>query len=322
MQIICFHVHVVHDCLWSFLLLLCESKFFDWRDCLTNGCVAHLAWWWVWSCLSAPASSLHCWLASCLQHHKKSTVHQSLPASTQPIHSKSYAVPSCGGRCYWVPWGPNTESAKANLYDPTVKQADEDEESPNACYGGGGHTATFLGANVYTQAHSGRRVMVDKAAGQYVYKPATPTGGNSCKAEDSLGVVSRGSLTTLDGHLSKRRKTFKQKPGHDRGPQKTCPREGKPKEKPGLRAAPDESCHQRRRIVAHAACATHKTDCSCTYNTMAMQLSLEQCCVVVLDHSWEGTAPGSQPQRSPTSATNCDWPLWFDTMDGQSRANG
>ena len=33
--------------------------------------------------LSAPASNLHRWLASCLQHHEKeSIVHQSLPAST------------------------------------------------------------------------------------------------------------------------------------------------------------------------------------------------------------------------------------------------
>ena len=37
--------------------------------------------------------------------------------------------------------------------------------------------------------------------------------------------------------------------------------------------------------MAHAACATHKTDCSRTYDTMAVQLSLERCGVVLLDRS-------------------------------------
>ena len=74
--------------------------------------------------------------------------------------------------------------------------------------------------------------------------------------------------------------------------------------------------------MAHAACATHKTDCSCTYDTMAVQLSLERCGVVLLDCSRGGTAPGSQPQRSPTSATDCDSDPSGLTMDGQSRTNG
>ena len=106
------------------------------------------------------------------------------------------------------------------------------------------------------------------------------------------------------------------------GPHQTCLREGKPKEKPGLRASPHEPCHRRRRTVAHAACATHKTDCSRTYDTMAVQLSLERCGVVLLDRSRGGTAPGSQPQRSPTSDTDCDSDPSGLTMDGQSRANG
>ena len=74
--------------------------------------------------------------------------------------------------------------------------------------------------------------------------------------------------------------------------------------------------------MAHAAFATHKTDCSRTYDTMAVQLSLERCGVVLLDCSWGGTAPGSQPQRSPTSATDCDSDPCGLTMDGQSRTNG
>ena len=90
------------------------------------------------------------------------------------------------------------------------------------------------------------------------------------------------------------------------GLHQTCLREGKPKEKPGLRASPHEPCHRRQRTVARVACATHKTSCSCIYDTMAMQLSLEWCGVVLLDRIQGGTAPGSQPQRSPTSATDCD----------------
>ena len=55
---------------------------------------------------------------------------------------------------------------------------------------------------------------------------------------------------------------------------------------------------------------------------MVMQLSLERCGVVLLDRSRGGTAPGSQPQRSPTSATDCDSDPSGLTMDGQSRTNG
>ena len=105
-------------------------------------------------------------------------------------------------------------------------------------------------------------------------------------------------------------------------PSLDLPAKGKPKEKPGSWASTDQPCHRRRRTVAHAACATHKTDCSCTYDTMAMQLSLDRCAVVLLDCGREGTAPGSQPQRSPTSATDCDSDPSGFTLDGQSRANG
>ena len=64
-----------------------------------------------------------------------------------------------------------------------------------------------------------------------------------------------------------------------------------------------------------------KTDCSRTYDTMAVQLTLERC-GVVLDRGWGGTAPGSQPERSPTSATDYDSDPSGLTMDGQSWANG
>ena len=97
-------------------------------------------------------------------------------------------MPSRGGRCYWAPWGPNTESARANLYDPTVEQADEDKKSPNGCYGGGGHTKTFPGANVYTQTHSGRSVLVDEAAGQIRLQAGnTNRKQQLLGSEDSLG---------------------------------------------------------------------------------------------------------------------------------------
>ena len=60
------------------------------QACLPNGCVTRLVCLWGWSCFSAPASNLHRWLASCLQHREKeSIVHQSLPA----IHSLSTASP-------------------------------------------------------------------------------------------------------------------------------------------------------------------------------------------------------------------------------------
>ena len=74
--------------------------------------------------------------------------------------------------------------------------------------------------------------------------------------------------------------------------------------------------------MAHTACATHKIDCSRTYDAMAVQLSLEQCDVVLLDRSQGRTAPGSQPQRNPTPATDCDSDPSGLTMDGQSRTNG
>ena len=74
--------------------------------------------------------------------------------------------------------------------------------------------------------------------------------------------------------------------------------------------------------MAHVACTSHKTDCSGSYDTMAVQLSLERRAVVLLDRGQGGTAPGSQPQRSPTSATDCDSDPSSLTVDGQSRENG
>ena len=55
---------------------------------------------------------------------------------------------------------------------------------------------------------------------------------------------------------------------------------------------------------------------------MAVQLALERCGFVLLNRSWGGTAPGSQPQRSPTPATDCDSDPSGLTMDGQSRKYG
>ena len=210
------------------------------------------------------------------------------------------------------------------MYDPTVKQADEDKKSPNGCYGGR-HTKSFPGANVYTQTHSGRRVLVDEAARQIC-----PQAGNTNRrqqllgSEDSLGHqqgAEDAESTTLAGHLSRRRKTSNRNQVAA-GASPDLLEGRKPKEKPGLRASPHEPCHRRRRTVAHAACATRKTDCSHTYDTMAVQLSLKRYGVVLLDRSRGGTAPGSQPKKSPTSANDCDTDPSGLTMDGQSRTNG
>ena len=78
----------------------------------------------------------------------------------------------------------------------------------------------------------------------------------------------RGDSTTLAGHLSRRRKTSNRSQVAT-GASPDLLEGRKPKEKPGLRASPHEPCHQRRRTVAHVVCATHKTDCSRTYDTMA-----------------------------------------------------
>ena len=69
-----------------------------------------------------------------------------------------------------------------------MKQVDEDKKSPNGCYGGGCHTKTFPGANVYTQTHSGRRVLVDEAAGQICLQAGnTNRRQRLLGSEDSLG---------------------------------------------------------------------------------------------------------------------------------------
>ena len=215
-----------------------------------------------------------------------------------------------------------------------VKQADEDKKSPNGCYGGGGHTKTFPGANVYTQTHSGRRVLVDEAAGQICLQAGnTNRRQQLLGSEDSLGHqqgaedAEWSSLARVEGTrqpwlaTSLEEGKLQTETRSRQGPHQTCLREGKPKEKPGLRASPHEPCHQRRRTAAHAACATHKTDCSRTYDTMTVELSLEWCGVVLLDRSRGGTVPGSLPQRSPISATDCDSDRSGLTMDGRSRTN-
>ena len=109
-----------------------------------------------------------------------------------PVHSLSTASPM---RCLLVAAAvigyreaPTLNLQRANLYDPTVKQADEDKKSPNGSYGGGGHTKTFPGANVCTQTHSGRRVLVDEAAGQICLQAGnTNRRQQLLSSEDSLG---------------------------------------------------------------------------------------------------------------------------------------
>ena len=66
--------------------------------------------WWSFSCLSPLAFSIHHCLEKLLAKRSTCTVHQSLPACIELLHIKSYAKLSHGGRCYWVPWGPDSES--------------------------------------------------------------------------------------------------------------------------------------------------------------------------------------------------------------------
>ena len=55
---------------------------------------------------------------------------------------------------------------------------------------------------------------------------------------------------------------------------------------------------------------------------MAMQLSLDRCGVVLVGHSQGGTAPVPQPQKGPTSATDCGSDPLLMAGGGQSRATG
>ena len=115
----------------------------------------------------------------------------------------------------------------------------------------------------------------------------------------------RGDSTTLAGHLSRRRKTSNRNQVAA-GLHQTCLREGKPKEKPGLRAS-HEPCHRRRRTVAHAASATHKTDCSHPYDTVAVQLFETVWCCPGKDSA--GLPASKEPNLSYRLRL---WPLWFD----------
>ena len=53
-----------------------------------------------------------------------------------------------------------------------------------------------------------------------------------------------------------------------------------------------------------------------------MQLSLDRCGVVLVGRSQGGTAPGPQPQRGPTNATDCGSDPLLMAGGGQSRATG
>ena len=55
---------------------------------------------------------------------------------------------------------------------------------------------------------------------------------------------------------------------------------------------------------------------------MAVQLSLDRCGVVLVGRSQDGMAPGSQPQKGPTSATDCGSDPLLMAGGGQSRATG
>ena len=55
---------------------------------------------------------------------------------------------------------------------------------------------------------------------------------------------------------------------------------------------------------------------------MAVQLSLDRCGVVLVGCSQGGTAPGPQPQRGPTNATDCGSDPLLMAGGGQSRATG
>ena len=143
-----------------------------------------------------------------------------------------------------------------------MKQADEDKKSPNSCYGGGGHTKTFPGANVYTQTHSGRSVLVDEAAGQICLQAGnTNRRQQLVGSEDSLGHQQGAEdaewsyLAGVEGTRqpwlanSLEEGKLQTETRLRQGLHQTCLREGKPKEKTGLRASPHEPCHRRRRTV-------------------------------------------------------------------------
>ena len=140
-----------------------------------------------------------------------------------------------------------------------VKQADEDKKSPNGCFGGGGHTKTFPGANVYTQTHSGRRALVDEAAGQICLQAGNTNRRQKLQgSEDSLGHQQGAEdaewpyLARVEGTrqpwlaTSLEEGKLETETRSRQGLHQTCLREVKPKEKPGLRASPHEPCHQRR----------------------------------------------------------------------------
>ena len=55
---------------------------------------------------------------------------------------------------------------------------------------------------------------------------------------------------------------------------------------------------------------------------MAVQLSLDRCGVVLVGRSQGGTAPGPQPQRGPTNATDSGSDPLLMAGGGQSRATG
>ena len=147
---------------------------------------------------------------------------------------------------------------------------DEDKKSPNGCYGGRGHIKTFPGANINTQTHPGRRVLVDEASGQICLQAGnTNRRQQLLGSEDSFGhqqgaddaewpsVVrvewTRQPLmaTSLEEGKLQTETRLRQ------GLHQTCLREGKPKEKPGLKASTHEPCHPAVRLDTCTQVHTH-----------------------------------------------------------------
>ena len=109
----------------------------------------------------------------------------------------------------------------------------------------------LLGANVYTQTHSGRRVLVDKAAGHICLQAGnTNRRQQLLGSEDSLGRQQGAedaewpSLARVKGTrqpwlaTSLEEWKLQTETRSRQGLHQACLREGKPKEKPGLKGMP------------------------------------------------------------------------------------
>ena len=78
----------------------------------------------------------------------------------------------------------------------------------------------------------------------------------------------------------------------------------------------------RRNRMTQPTWRGQKIGCLSINYSMAVQLSLDRCGVVLVGRSQGGTAPGPQPQRGPTNATDCGSDPLLMAGGGQSRATG